>query len=68
MEFLEPLARLLGISAGQLMAIAIVGAVLVVGWYVLRAALKMAVRVFTLGCLTILVLVVGLYVVLVLAR
>ena len=68
MEFLGPVASLLGLSAGQLTVIVIIGAVLVVGWYVLRAALKMAVRVFAIGCLMILVLVAGLYVVLVLIR
>ncbi len=68
MEFLEPLASLLGVTAGQLTTVAIVGMLLVAGWYMLRAALRIAVRLFTIGCITILVVVAGLYLLFAVAR
>jgi hypothetical protein len=68
MEFLEPLASLLGVTAGQLTTVVIVGMLLVAGWYMLRAALRIAVRVFTMGCITILVVVAGLYLLFAVAR
>ncbi len=68
MEFLEPLASLLGVTAGQLTTVVIVGMLLVAGWYMLRAALRIAVRLFTIGCITILVVVAGLYLLFAVAR
>lgn len=61
MEFLTPIAELLGVTAGQLTAVAVVFVVLVVGWYVLRATVRIAARTFTTGCFVIILIGVGLY-------
>jgi tetrahydromethanopterin S-methyltransferase subunit D len=55
------IADLLGLTTGQLMLLAVAGVVLVVLWAVVRRALKMASRVFAIGCVGILVLVGVLY-------
>ena len=61
MEFLDPIAQLLGITTTQLVIIAVAGLVLTVGWYVLKAAIKVASKIFTIGCFTIILLGAGLY-------
>lgn len=61
MEFLDPIAQLLGITTTQLVIIAVAGLVLTVGWYVLKAAIKVASKIFTIGCITIILLGAGLY-------
>lgn len=53
MEFLTPAAELLGMTVGQLTTIVVVLAVLVVGWYVLRTAVRLAARTFAIGCFVI---------------
>jgi hypothetical protein len=63
MEFIEAMAELIGISSGALIGIAVAGIVLVVGWYVLKTAFKIAARTFTIGCVTIIGLVVAVYIV-----
>ena len=61
MTALQPIADLLGITTNQLMIVGIVLIVLVVGWYILKAVLKIAGKVFSVGCFTILLLGGGLY-------
>ncbi len=63
MEFINAMADLIGISSTALITIGIAGVVLVVGWYVLKTALKLAARTFAIGCITIIGLVAGLYIV-----
>ena len=61
MEFLEPIANLLGLTSTQLMVIAGVSLGLVIFWYVLKTALKIAAKAFTVGCFTIIALGAGLW-------
>lgn len=61
MEFLQPLADLLGVTLGQLTTVIWVAAALLVGWAVLKVVLKLAIKVFSTGCLTIVIIAVGLY-------
>ncbi len=61
MDILQPIADLLGVTTGQLITVTLVCLALVVGWYVLKAVLKIAARVFTIGCFTIVLLGAGLY-------
>ncbi len=68
MEFINAMADLIGISSTALIAISIAGVVLVAGWYVLKTAFKIAARTFAVGCVTIIGLVVGLYVIFVVLR
>lgn len=63
MEFLEPIANLLGLTSTQLMVVSGVSLVLVVVWYVLKTALKIAAKVFAVGCFTIIAVGAGLWVV-----
>jgi|GEM_PF-996385 len=58
---LQPIAELLGVTVGQLIFMVIAGIVMVVGWYVLKAALKIASRVFAVGCFIIILVAGGLY-------
>lgn len=62
------IAELLGLTVAQLTTILIAGVVLVVGWYVLKTVLKLAVRSFTVGCVTIVLAVGALYVFFVVLR
>ncbi len=62
MEFLAPIAELLGLTVGQLTTWLIIIGVLVIGWYIVRGVVKIAVRTFLSGCLVILLLGIGLYV------
>lgn len=68
MEFIKAMADLIGISPTALIVIAVAGAILVAGWYVFKAAFKIAARTFAIGCMTIIGLVAGLYVVFVILR
>jgi hypothetical protein len=61
MEFLQPLADLLGVTLGQLTTVIWIAAALLVGWAVLKVVLKLAIKVFSTGCLTIVIIAVGLY-------
>lgn len=58
---MQAIADLVGLTVNQLTILAIAGAVLVAGWVVLRAALKMARRLFAIGCVGIIVVVGVLY-------
>lgn len=62
MEFLNPIANLLGVSTTELVIVAAAVLILTVGWYVLKTALKVASKVFAFGCFTIVILAAGLYV------
>jgi hypothetical protein len=68
MEFIQAMADLVGISSTGLIAIAVAGVVLIAAWYVFKAAFKIAAKTFALGCVTIVGLVAGLYVVFVVLR
>ena len=68
MEFIQAMADLIGISSTGLIAVAVAGVILVVGWYIFKAAFKIAAKTFAFGCMTIVGLVVGLYVVFVVLR
>jgi hypothetical protein len=61
MEFLDPIASLLGITTTQLVIVSAAILVLTVGWYVLKAVVKVASKVFAIGCFTIILLAGGLY-------
>ncbi|MBN1429707.1 MAG: hypothetical protein JXB07_15160 [Anaerolineae bacterium] len=63
MEFIHAVADLVGISPTGLIAIAVAGVILIGGWYIFKAAFKIAAKTFAFGCMTIIGLVVGLYVV-----
>jgi hypothetical protein len=57
---MDAVADLLEMSVGQLWTIIAVGAVLVVGWYILKAIAMTTVRVFAVGCVIILIVVAAL--------
>lgn len=63
---MDAIAELLGITTAQLTTLAIAGAALVVAWYVLKTVMKIATRVFAIGCLGLLVVVGALYAIFVL--
>ncbi len=52
---MDAVADLLEMSVVQLWTIVVVGAVLVVGWYILKAIVRTTVRVFAAGCVVILI-------------
>ena len=62
MTVLEPIANLIGLTVPQLIAVVVVGLALVGGWYVLKFVLKTARKVFSVGCVGIVVLLGILYV------
>jgi len=66
--FLQPFADWLGVTPVQLILVVAVGVGLVVGWYALKLALRIATKVFAIGCVSILLLLGGLYIVFVVAR
>jgi hypothetical protein len=61
MEFLDPISALLGITTTQLLIVSGTIILLVIGWYALKMAIKVATKVFTIGCFTIIVIGVALY-------
>lgn len=61
MEFLKPIADLIGITTGELTTILMVGGGLLVGLIILGTVVKLAMRVITCGCLVILGVVGALY-------
>lgn len=66
--FLQPIAELFGLSVGQLILVVAIGVGMVVGWYVLKLVLRIAAKVFTIGCVGIILLLGGLYIVFVISR
>lgn len=63
MEFIRPVADLFGISPVMLIVLTIGGLLLIGFWYLLKFALKIAWKTFSIGCVTILVVLGALYVV-----
>jgi hypothetical protein len=61
MQFLQPIASLLGVTVGQMVIVAIAIVVLVIAWYALKVALKIAMRIFAIGCFSIVVVAAALY-------
>ena len=61
MQFLQPIASLLGVTVGEMVIVAIAIVVLVIAWYALKVALKIAMRIFAIGCFSIVVIAAGLY-------
>jgi hypothetical protein len=66
--FLQPIGDLFGLSVSQLVLVVAIGLGLVVGWYVLKLVFRIASKVFTIGCVGILLLLGGLYVVFLISR
>lgn len=65
---MQAIADLVGVTVTQLWILAGAGLVLVVGWYILKTALRIASRVFAFGCVGIIVLVGALYLIYAFAR
>jgi hypothetical protein len=69
MGVIDTLARdVLGISGSQLVTIGVLAVALIVAWALIRSALRIALRVFALGCVTIVGVVLGLYILFVIIR
>lgn len=68
MEFINTVAGVLGISGTELLIIAGLVIVLVVVWGVIRAVIKTALHIFALGCVTILGIALGLWVLFVILK
>lgn len=49
MEFIQPIADLLGVSPTMLIGITVLGIVAVIGWYILKAALRITWKLFLAG-------------------
>ena len=62
MEIITPIADLFGISPQLLIGLTVGGLILVVLWYVLKFALKVAWKTFAAGCVVIALLIGGLFV------
>jgi hypothetical protein len=62
MEFLEPIANLLGVTVTQMIIVAALCLGLVIAWYVVKAVVKLTAKMFTIGCFTIIVIGAALYV------
>jgi hypothetical protein len=61
MEVLDFIAGLVGITATQLIIVFVAVVVLTIGWFILKQAVKIAARIFAIGCFTIIVVVGALY-------
>jgi hypothetical protein len=62
MEIVNSIAGLLGISSGSLIVLSVFAVVLLVALFVMRMVIKITTRIFAMGCVTILGLVLGLYI------
>lgn len=56
---MDAILGLLGLTMGEAITIAVVGIVLVVGWFMLRAAIRLAMLPFRIGCAAIAILLIG---------
>jgi hypothetical protein len=56
---MESILGMLGLTMGEAIMIGIVGVVLVVGWFMLRSAIRLAMLPFRIGCAAIALLLVG---------
>jgi ABC-type iron transport system FetAB permease component len=66
--FLQPIGEWFGLSVTQLILVVVIGVGLVVGWYVLKLVFRIASKVFTFGCVGILLLLGALYVIFLISR
>jgi hypothetical protein len=62
MEFLQPIADLLGTSPLTIVIVFVMATVMIVAWYALKVVLKIATRIFVAGFAVIFLLAVGLYI------
>jgi hypothetical protein len=62
---LESVADLLGLTTQQLTTVIVLGIAVIAGWYALRVVLRIARKVFSIGCLGIIILLAILYITLV---
>ena len=62
MEFLQPIADLLGTSPATILIVFVMVTVMIVAWYALKIVLKIATKIFVAGFAVIFLLAVGLYV------
>lgn len=56
---MESILAMLGLTVGEAILIGIVGVVLVVGWFMLRSAIRLAMLPFRIGCAAIALLLIG---------
>jgi hypothetical protein len=56
---MESLLAMFGLTMGEAILIGIVGVVLVVGWFMLRSAIRLAMLPFRIGCAAIALLFIG---------
>jgi hypothetical protein len=62
MEIVNSIAGLLGISSGSLIVLSVFAVALLVVLFAIRMFIKITTRIFAMGCVTILGLVLGLYI------
>ena len=69
MAVIDTVARnIFGISGVEMIGIAVLAVVLIAAWAAIRAVLRIALRIFALGCVTILGIVLALYILFVIIR
>ena len=56
---MDAILNMLGLTMGEAIMIGIVGVVLVVGWFMLRSAIRLAMLPFRIGCAAIALLLIG---------
>lgn len=56
---MDAILNMLGLTMGEAITIAVVGVVLVVGWFMLRTAIRLAMVPFRIGCAAIAILLIG---------
>ena len=56
---MDAILNMLGLTMGGAITIAVVGVVLVVGWFMLRTAIRLAMVPFRIGCAAIAILLIG---------
>ena len=61
MGIVESVANLVGVTATQLLIVAGAVVLLTVAWFIIKRVIKVAARIFTIGCFTIVVIGGGLY-------
>lgn len=68
MAFLEPIAQMLGVTVTQMVVVVGGSLGLVVLWIVIKKMTEIAVKMFAVGCFTIVIVGVGLYLFFVFSR
>jgi hypothetical protein len=56
---MDAILELLGLTMNQAILFGVVGVVLVVGWFMLRSAIRLAMLPFRIGCAAIAILLIG---------